>query len=368
MTGFQQTLRNKTISMILILSFSLGLFFSAFLLGIGLQLLEDTKSREVLDLDQTVRMSPVSFEGRSIPILYSDVEKIVQQHSNVERIHLVEHKLNQTVLINENLVLGLSLAYVDSGFDQLFKDFIVSGVMLSNKSNETAECVVGQHISGEVNLIEDPVGKRININGNECEVVGVANHPQYNKSIFLPINLLSDEDVEKPMYYVIFSSLDSILESEFRSNILKQFGEYEIDYERSVQEQVISKSRNVYIVIFGISTIVLAFALLNIINIVYFRTIQLQKRWAIALALGARKSDLYLYKISEMLAYTVCASLIVFLALEIIESVVPPSFPFRSGLSILFILLGFSIIISAVSSLLMLRKIMNKPVREILKG
>ncbi|AUS97516.1 hypothetical protein CDQ84_18960 [Clostridium thermosuccinogenes] len=120
-------------------------------------------------------------------------------------------------------------------------------------------------------------------------------------------------------------------------------------------------------VLFAITGVVLLYALLNIINIIFNKVNEDRKSYGIKLALGASQKDIFMQNFFELIILSLLSSIIVTLATLIVIYIINNyifSF-FSISINIYIICVFICIIFSLLISFLMLRKITKLSIMEI---
>ncbi|MDP4182104.1 MAG: ABC transporter permease [Bacillota bacterium] len=361
-------IRFKFINLMIVASFSLGLFFIAFVLSIGNAALSDLKDTYFIDYEKVVVLRPSS----GILNKHLDLEDLNKLKKSNEDIEFIVRSVEKDGLINTNghYKLDGTILYVDKNYEKLFNNVIDIGAWFNgNKSlPDKKECIIGSTFLNDFK--GNAIGKTVSVDGMDIRIIGTTNKKDLRDKIILPIdsynNVIAVNSV--PEYIIKFKenipNYNSI--SKLINYIKKGYGGYDFSLGKetfkNIKEQV---SRNIVLVLL-IVAVVLIYSLFNIYNMLNFRLNDSKDLIATLMALGATSTDLLLHNCIELSCLMIISSLIVYILIYISNL-----FTMFIGidLKIDLYILSFLILISLVSSIILniilIRKYTKQYVMEI---
>ena len=370
-TSIKCTFRNKSINFITLMSFTIGMFFSAFILVMGSSLLNDLNETKIEDISRIVKVNGRAVQGKSyktIPV--DDIGQLIRGFKELDCINIVISSSN-LVVHNNKCDLTRDIFYVTKDFSNMYKNFVHTGKWfnIEEYNNGNLKCIIGSKVALTYFGNSNALKQKIEVNNQIYEIIGTTDNIKYKEGIIIPISQYTCRSISDITdYYFKFTSSEINYEN-IKSYINDTYGSYkfvELDKEYELEYNRIFKGA---LTIFIVSCVVLMFSIVNTIGIFLHRINESKRRIATQIAFGAKKIDIFLQNFFEICTLAFVSSMIVYnlvIAVSKLSDVMPVDV--SVDLSILFILVTTGIIVSCLISFVLLVRIFSLQISDVFRG
>ena len=364
-TAYGNLKRKKFVSLSIILSLVLGLLFPVLVLAFGSAIIEFLNSSVIKDFDKVIL---VTIKNGSLS--EADIKKIMIENTGIDTIS--RYNYFQATIILEGDYTRSNVVALDSNYRELSQMALCGGKWLDTDGlSSDFVCIIGKNFAKKY-FAKNSLGNKINILGNEFEIIGVTDNINFLDSIIIPMNCLDKLHLKNHdlTYYIKFKDKyelekQAVLLKDFISDKFKFTADIKLYKDKHKDD--INREHAFTTVLFAITGVVLLYALLNIINIIFNKVNEDRKSYGIKLALGASQKDIFMQNFFELIILSLLSSIIVTLATLIVIYIINNyifSF-FSISINIYIICVFICIIFSLLISFLMLRKITKLSIMEI---
>lgn len=301
----------------------------------------------------------------------------------------VEHKLSETALADffgqytfvesytvgefnryQNQVTNDSLTYyaIQESFSNFYYIDVLEGRFFTETEfeNGSAVCVVEKTYQ---DIHSVAVGNTIDIDGTTFEIIGVIKRNADAGSVFLPYKSLQD-DISKAQYLQWYTVTAKLTDVTLLPQInWSQLGlEGEARTARTYYQENVSFLLSQSVLVLAGCAVLFAYALINLINVMYGKMDEEQKSLGIRSALGATHRQIFLQFFLECLTLVLAAVVLIFLMEPLIYKLTKGVFNHYFGAYTFFVMLLVSVVSSYFISLVLMRRFRKMNIVETIKN
>ena len=360
--------KNKYINIMVVIALFLGLLFPVLVLCFGFAGLNYIDSTLVKDYERVIKL-----EIKDNSLSKDNISNIINSNKEIESI-------SRFLVFRKTAIMGSNFSYatvraVDMNYIDFNSIHISEGKWFNGNSLDGV-CIIGKKFSTD-NFKGNSIGESINLAGQNFKVIAVTDDIKLSDNIIIAmpcaenLHLINDNLLQ---YYVKFKSGNDMLTktSVLKEYIVDQFGvSPNIIVLKNEYQNKINNTIGSILALLAIVIIVLFYSLLNTINIVKNKVLEMKKSYGIRIALGATNKDIYLQNFFELLILLTISSIMVFCSIYLISlfanklvsyTIVKLNFVVVLCSSITCILIAF------IMSYLTIRKVLRQNTIEILRG
>jgi len=252
----------------------------------------------------------------------TDIREKCDACQDVSPLLFVNHSDTIDARYKGNDMYGISLLGVEEAYANEGQADMREGRFLTEQENRRGApvAVIGADIAKSLYANVDPIGKTINVEGHEFEVIGTMNRPaasffgQDDTRVLLPyFTLLKDDPNSKDMAIVVNAKEGQLPQALDEIRVILRIDRH-VPYNKpdtfalSTAEQMVSDFRSitsmVALVMVILSSVGLLVGGIGVMNIMLVSVTERTKEIGVRKAIGARKSDIVLQFLLEAVVLT----------------------------------------------------------------
>lgn len=353
---------NRFFSLLTLFALFLGLLFPTAIVGLGRYITYQLQESYLVEPENLAIMA---IDSNQIP--EEEIDEIIESNEGVLRIVRSAEGFI-TAISGEAFSIAKFIA-IDHGYDTLFKTFVNNGTWLSkdNYDNLDNKCVIGRRIGRKL-CGRDILGKTVNINGENFEIIGVTDNFEWSGSILFPLAAF-EARVFKPEnydYYIhISSNIGSDTWAEFCRLITTRYGNCSISFLYDLIKEEMNETSGQIAFILLISLVVLAYSMINIVTVIFLKVDDTRRRIAVYTAFGATRGDIFLQNLFEMLLLSLSGIILVIASMPLVSFAFNRlSLGIKTDWQVILQLAAISIALSISLSLGLVSRILKKSIAE----
>lgn len=327
----------------------------------------DFDSFKMKDMDNSIHYvghAPYSESKAEHKLTETALASFFEQYAFVKSYTVSEFNRYQNDLTDE----GFAYYAIQKNFSDFYYIDVLEGRYFTEKEFEkgSAVCLVEKTYQ-ELHSVQ--VGDVVDIDGASFEIIGVIKRNADAGGIFLPYRALED-DASKAQYlqwYTVTAKLSDVtLMSQINWSQLGLGGEAKTARAYFQENVSFFLSRSVLVLV-GCA-VLFAYALINLINVMYGKMDEEQKSLGIRAALGATHRQIFLQFFLECLTLVLAAVVLIFLMEPVIYQLVKGVFNHYFGVYTFVAMLIVSVVSSYFISLVLMRRFRKMNIVETIKN
>lgn len=267
-------------------------------------------------------------------------------------------------------ILGGSLSYllIQKNFDSFFQFRMLSGRYFNEQEIENGAdvCVIEQVLHDTQGL---SVGDTVQVGNTELKIIGVMKYNAHAGVVLVPDTALANDPVsaQNIQGYIISARLSD--RKDFDRIDWKLLGLHgnqmsAQSYYENGKRTLLTKSTT----IFAVGVLILAYALINLINILINKLEQQKKNLGICIALGASYRQIFLQFFTECLLLILAAVFLIFACEPLVSFAVRGIFNHYFGVYTFAAMMFVSVVSALLISLVLFRKFKRMKIVNIVKA
>lgn len=254
----------------------------------------------------------------------TDFDKLQTNDSN--SFEYIKPARQDRIVYEKQYIINTEISIVSENYIDIYTDFIFDGAYIKNPKNE---CVISLALSNDYNI---SLGDTITVGSINFNVVGIT-ADEYNNQIIIQNELAVQRLVYPIQIYTNNNSLDNIYKNQI------------IVGETQIQDFFYEGITDIGIVIY---IIIIIYAILSLINIIFFYKYKISTSMLTQYFLGATYKQIFLQRLFENLIIFTIATLVSYgvtnIATRYLNTI--SAYPYLTNLNILLILEVFAVIIA----------------------
>lgn len=327
----------------------------------------DLHSFQIRNSDQCIYYNSSTDFSRSITenrISPQVFRSFFDQYNFVQEATVTEYDYYQDPILSENL----SYYLIQKNFNSFFQFQMMSGRYFSGKELENGAdvCVIEQTLRDKRGL---SVGDTIQVGNTELKIIGVMKYSANAGIVLVPDTALDNDPInaQNIQGYIISARLTDAKDSaRIDWKLLGLHGNPMSAQEYYERGKRFLFSRSTAIFVAGV--LILAYALINLINILVNKLEQQKKNLGICIALGASYRQIFLQFFMECLLLVLSAVLLIFACEPLVSLAVRGIFNHYFGVYTFAAMMCVSVISALLISLVLFRKFKRMKVVNLVKA
>lgn len=286
----------------------------------------------------------------------------IEQWKENETVEQVFYKTEHSGVISSEKTTRFGYyVYVDPYFHNNYKQFLQTGRWFN--AMEKNECIISRDLSFKM-FDAEAVSGEIYINGEVCTVVGTTKI--FNNRVIKLHN--SDQAWDGYTQFFVKLNHSDVME-QMIAEVKSTLAGATIQPLKSINDQYAKGQRINFGLLLLITLSVFIYAIITISNVIHFMLSDRMYRYGINLALGCKKSKLYMEYFLELLFVTSLSLIVALVTLLLAESSIEKYLaPIRIDGIVVVILFLCNMIVCLLLSFVYLRKILSPDIISLIRG